>query len=62
MPLRSASLLFYKAPPPAPQQIVQAFYKRLFGCEQLRYFFVNMSTERLRNMQVGAAGPKAPKA
>ncbi|KAG2496299.1 hypothetical protein HYH03_005532 [Edaphochlamys debaryana] len=35
----------------AVQNIVQAFYRKLFRCEELKYFFVHMSPERLRNMQ-----------
>ncbi len=34
------------------QLIVQAFYKKLFSSEQLKYFFVSLSAARLRNMQV----------
>ncbi|GFR44117.1 hypothetical protein Agub_g5280 [Astrephomene gubernaculifera] len=37
--------------PQAVQAIIQAFYKKLFRCEELKYFFASLSAERLRNMQ-----------
>ncbi|GLC67218.1 hypothetical protein PLESTF_000530200 [Pleodorina starrii] len=37
--------------PQAVQLIVQAFYKKLFSSEELKYFFVSLSVERLRSMQ-----------
>ncbi|KXZ53623.1 hypothetical protein GPECTOR_6g540 [Gonium pectorale] len=37
--------------PLAVQAITQAFYRRLFRCEELKYFFVHLSKNRLRNMQ-----------
>lgn len=33
------------------QGIITAFYRRLFSSEELKYFFVGLSTERLRTMQ-----------
>ncbi|GIL66938.1 hypothetical protein Vafri_20459 [Volvox africanus] len=37
--------------PQAVQLLIQAFYKKLFSSEQLKYFFVSLSAERLRKMQ-----------
>ncbi|KAG2429835.1 hypothetical protein HXX76_010617 [Chlamydomonas incerta] len=48
---RSCPLVTKLGGPEAVQGIITAFYKRLFSSEELKYFFVGLSTERLRTMQ-----------
>ncbi|KAG2437076.1 hypothetical protein HYH02_011335 [Chlamydomonas schloesseri] len=48
---RSCPLVGKLGGPEAVQGIIASFYKRLFSSEELKYFFVGLSSERLRTMQ-----------
>eukprot|EP00198_Chlamydomonas_reinhardtii_P003148 XP_001692484.1 predicted protein [Chlamydomonas reinhardtii] len=48
---RSCPLVAKLGGPEPVQGIITAFYRRLFSSEELKYFFVGLSTERLRTMQ-----------